>query len=495
MAAATTSNSATQQSNPVTGLPISTAAGAAATLPGAGAIQPSNITSNASVQNSLAAAGQSVTTGATGSQGANTSNSGNTTGNTGATGDQVTAPTINGQSVIDTMNNLVNNPSLPAGSAMVAANEQVQPNELINDPNTLVSGDLSQNAAQSQAGLVNPNTVTNVAQVGTPTETNAANYSAQNVNNIPQATAATMATDPQALTSTQFQELTANGTPAWAAQPIGAAEATMAGRGLGNSSMAENAITSAAINATLPVAQANASTVQAFDLANLTNEQQTAMANLQVNNTDLLSNQSAQNAALQFNANSQQQLDEFFQTLTTGIATTNANSVNAMSQFNTAQTNAAAATNANNETAVNEANAAAANAMSQFNANLANQRQTFNANNQLTIDQSNATWQRTVNTANTVAQNAANQINAQNAFNLSDQALTNVWQEYRDEASWANQNQQNDETRAQQLAMISLQQTGAINLQDNAATQQFYQSLGSFATTLLGGALTASANS
>ena len=42
-----------------------------------------------------------------------------------------------------------------------------------------------------------------------------------------------------------------------------------------------------------------------------------------------------------------------------------------------------------------------------------------------------------MNTSNTAGDNAVNQANAQNAFNLSNQALTNLWQQSRDEAQWS----------------------------------------------------------
>ena len=74
----------------------------------------------------------------------------------------------------------------------------------------------------------------------------------------------------------------------------------------------------------------------------------------------------------------------------------------------------------------------------QFNATLENQRQQFNVENQREIDQSNVVWRRAINTANTAAVNAANQTNAQNLLNLSNWALSSLWQQWRDEASWVN---------------------------------------------------------
>tara|TARA_A100000164_G_scaffold111873_1_gene98418 strand:- start:2014 stop:3897 length:1884 start_codon:yes stop_codon:yes gene_type:complete len=66
-------------------------------------------------------------------------------------------------------------------------------------------------------------------------------------------------------------------TPAWASGAMRAATAQMAARGLGVSSMAGQALVQAAMEASLPIAQADASTVASFEMQNLSNRQQRAM--------------------------------------------------------------------------------------------------------------------------------------------------------------------------------------------------------------------------
>ena len=66
-------------------------------------------------------------------------------------------------------------------------------------------------------------------------------------------------------------------TPTWAAGAMRQANAEMARRGLGASSMAGQAIIQAAMESAVPIAQADASTVASFEAQNLSNRQQRAM--------------------------------------------------------------------------------------------------------------------------------------------------------------------------------------------------------------------------
>ena len=131
--------------------------------------------------------------------------------------------------------------------------------------------------------------------------------------------------------------------------------------------------------------------------------------------------------------------------------------VDAMNKFAEAETSKINALNAQNTIAVNEANAKREASLNQYNATLENQRQQFNVNNQKEIDQSNVVWRRAINTANTAAVNAANQANAQNILNLSNWALSSLWQQWRDEASWVNTSSENTQNRNHNLAMAALE--------------------------------------
>ena len=66
-------------------------------------------------------------------------------------------------------------------------------------------------------------------------------------------------------------------TPAWAAGAMRAANAALAARGLGASSMAGQAVIQAAMESALPIAQVDANTFAQFEGQNLSNRQQTAL--------------------------------------------------------------------------------------------------------------------------------------------------------------------------------------------------------------------------
>ena len=76
---------------------------------------------------------------------------------------------------------------------------------------------------------------------------------------------------------TLMQQFEGGTTPPWAAGAMRNVQAEMAKRGLGSSSMAAQAMMQAALEASLPIAQMDASTIAKFEAQNLTNRQQRAI--------------------------------------------------------------------------------------------------------------------------------------------------------------------------------------------------------------------------
>jgi len=97
-----------------------------------------------------------------------------------------------------------------------------------------------------------------------------------------------------ALLMKQFDD----GTPAWAAGAMRAANATMASRGLGASSMASAAIIQASMEAALPIASADANAFREMKLNNLNRQQQIALTNAAAQQGVELQNFSAEQAAM-----------------------------------------------------------------------------------------------------------------------------------------------------------------------------------------------------
>ena len=288
--------------------------------------------------------------------------------------------------------------------------------------------------------------------------------------------------------------------PAFASGAKRLVDAAMQQRGLGASSIAAEALAQGILEASIPIAQQDAQFFQQaifqnlnnrqqaavlnaqqsfqMDTANLSNRQQANLTNIQLRQQSMLSDQAASNAALQFNAQSQQQTDQFFASLATQINTNNAQRLDAMNQYAVSEKNRISAENARNEIGVAEANAQREAAINQFNTQLEDQRQRFNVENQRLIDQSNVTWRRSINTANTAAINAANQTDAQNLLNISNFALSALWQQWRDEASWINTASENTKERAHNIAIAALEREPQLGLMNEASKNELNGLLG-----------------
>ena len=422
---------------------------------------------------------------------------------------------------------IVANPTMPTGTTISPQLQNVATNELMATPGvtgTVAAATPTAVTAPTITGATAPTATTTTA----PTAKTAQQYTAAGVaGSTPTMTAATgTVTQPMtAATGTVTSDATVKGQleglqqdvttalasgnpmPVWARGAAKATEAAMAARGMSASSMAAEALAEGIMNAAIPIAKADADSykqmifqnlsnnqqaaitnAQAYlkmDMANLSNTQQASLSNLQARQSFLLSDQAAANAASQFNATSQNQVNQFYDNMSAQMAEQNASRADAMGQYATSEANKIAALNAQNTVQVDEANAARESAINQFNATVQNQRDQFNVNNQREIDQSNVVWRRGINTANTAAVNAANQTNAQNLLNLSNWAMSAAWQQWRDEASWVNTASENEQNRNHNMAMAALERSAAIDLQDKSSKDAMYQMIGKFGFDLI----------
>ena len=426
---------------------------------------------------------------------------------------------------------IVANPTMPTGTQISPQLQNVGPNELMATPG--VTG-------TTAAALPTATTTPTITGAAAPTSTAATMPTAQAANIYTQAgvagqtptmTAAQGTVSAPAVAQAQTGTITSDATvrgqladlqqdvttavqsgnpmPVWARGAAKATEAAMAARGMSQSSMAAEALAEGIMNAAIPIAAADAQTYKdmifqnlannqqaaitnaqsylKMDMANLSNTQQANLQNIQARQSFLLSDQAAANAAYQFNATSQNQVNQFYDNMSATLSQQNASRADAMKQYATSEANKISALNAQNNIQVDEANAQRESAINQFNATLSNQRQQFNVNNQREIDQSNVVWRRGINTANTAAVNAANQTNAQNLLNLSNWAMSAAWQQWRDEASWVNTSSEIEQNRNHNLAMAALERSTAVDLQDQASKDSMYQMIGKFGFDLLTG--------
>jgi hypothetical protein len=321
-------------------------------------------------------------------------------------------------------------------------------------PNTGATGLTPATATQ-----VNPNSIPNI---GVP----APQVQASTIGDTtPQATAAQGAVTSQATVQGQFKQLMdfePGEVPQWAKGAVATAQDALASRGLGGSSIAAGTITAALSQAALPIASQDAQTYFQMDMANLQNEQQTKLTNLQAKQQSLLTDTAALNAAKQFNATNEMQVRQFQATLVAQIQEQNATRTTSISQFNSDQDAA----------------------VKKFNAEMLNQRQLFEAQSRFAIDQSNVLWRRSINTANTAAINAANQYNVTNRFNISQTALNNVWQQWRDTASWAFQSSENAANRSFNIAVAANNRQYADDVYRRDRANTMTAAIGAFAKAL-----------
>ena len=429
--------------------------------------------------------------------------------------------------VISLVDTLLTAPVAPTGTTVTPQLQQVQTGEVMQTAG--VQGSVA--AAQPTAGVVPTITAATAPTATTaaaPTTATPASMTAATVAGAtPTMTAQTgTVTAPMtAQTGTITSDATVRGQlanitqdietslqtgsalPAYLRGVASATKAAMAERGLGASTMMAEALADGLLTASIPIAQADAETYKQMifqnlnnrqqaaltnannyfqmDMANLSNKQQASLQNLNVRQSFLLSDQAASNAARQFNATSQNQVDQFYSSLSAQIKEQNAARSDAMNQFATAESNKISGMNAQNKMAVEKANADRAQVLNQFNAQLLDQRQRFNVENQRVIDQSNVEWRRTINTANTTITNATNQLNAQNLLNLSNYALSSLWQQWRDEAAWVNSSSENAENRAHNTAIAALERSTELDLADENKTSALYQLLGKFGIALI----------
>ncbi len=321
------------------------------------------------------------------------------------------------------------------------------------------------------------------------------------------ATAATGELDVRGTVQYQLGELmssleSGSPMPAWASPQIRKVNAMMQQRGLGASSMASAAVTTALMESGVQIAAQDANKYSAIQLQNLNSKQQAALQNAatvaamdkanlsarlqaEVTNaqaflsidlknldnqqksdtltyqslvTGLFKDAAEDNARQQFNAKNELQVEEFFAELGAQVETANNNRVVSMNQFNTSE----------------------ANSMNQYNTSVRDARDKFNSQMQFAVDQSNVVWRREVNTSNTALQNETNRINVQNEYNANQNALNNLWQQYRDNASWNFTKSENALGRNHDIGLNAMNFANSENLYDKKQKDSLLMGIGNW---------------
>tara|TARA_E500000331_G_scaffold111324_2_gene108466 strand:+ start:19102 stop:20979 length:1878 start_codon:yes stop_codon:yes gene_type:complete len=181
------------------------------------------------------------------------------------------------------------------------------------------------------------------------------------------------------------------------------------------------------LDARMTAAIQNSRNFMDMDLANLNNEQQMEIVNTQSRVQALLEDARATNTQRMFTAENTMDMQKYYDQLGANIAMFNTEQVNGMSQFNAAESNATARFNAGEMNAMSMFNVEQANIASQFNAQLENNREQFYREMQYNIDISNAEWRREVSLTETKMQFEAAALDVQNMFDISTEAQNQLW--------------------------------------------------------------------
>ena len=263
---------------------------------------------------------------------------------------------------VSLIDSLLSTPTLQQGASITPTVQNVQTNELLATPG--VTGTVAASIPTATAPTATAATPATSQQVTAATPQTASQFTAATIGTAPTMTAAqgtvtqpmtaaqqSLANiDPRATVQGQLENIstdieqslsTGSPLPAFARGAAEAAKATMQARGLGSSTMLAEALAEGILRSSIPIAQADANTYKQvifqnlannqqaavinaqsylqMDMANLSNNQQTNLQNLQAQQQQLLTDNAARNAALQLNATSQNQVNQFYDTLNTNI--------------------------------------------------------------------------------------------------------------------------------------------------------------------------------
>lgn len=149
----------------------------------------------------------------------------------------------------------------------------------------------------------------------------------------------------------------------------------------------------------------NAQAFLEMDLTNLTNEQQAEVVNTQAVVQALMEDTKQENLQRRFTAETDNQFTQFYDELGVQVQEFNASLVADMKRFNAGEINDA----------------------SEFNNTMENQRQQFYSKMQYAVDEANVQWRQTVATTNTEMAFDAAATDVKNYLDISQEGLNRMW--------------------------------------------------------------------
>lgn len=205
------------------------------------------------------------------------------------------------------------------------------------------------------------------------------------------------------------------------------------------------------LDARMTAAVENSKAFLQMDLTNLSNKQQAQVINTQARVQALMEDANQVNLARRFQAESQNDFDKFYSQLNAQIQQFNAEQVNSMRQFDVTQRND----------------------VSKFNATLENTRQQFYQSMQYQIDQANAKWRQTIATTEFEADFEAQATDVKNLVGVSVEQLAQIWDRSDSLLDYLWQSSESALDRAQRLAEIKLTGSVQSDIDDNKGIGNF----------------------
>lgn len=218
------------------------------------------------------------------------------------------------------------------------------------------------------------------------------------------------------------------------------------------------------LDARTATAVTNSKTFIQYDMANLDNEQQTAIVNSQSKIQGILEDSKQVNIARRFGAEANNEMDMFYDNLSSSIDMYNTGQRNQMSQFNTGEINDTA----------------------QFNATMENAREQFYLNMQYQVDASNAKWRQTVTLTETDMQFQAAATDVKNILGLTSEALNQMWDRSDSLLDYAWQSGENSADRELQMEMAKMELQAARDAAKAKSKSSMWSAIGSVVGTVAG---------
>jgi hypothetical protein len=185
----------------------------------------------------------------------------------------------------------------------------------------------------------------------------------------------------------------------------------------------------------MTAAVTNSKNFMEMSLANLSNDQQARVINTQARVQSILEDSKAVNAQRLFTAESQNDMNKFYDNLNASISQFNTAQRNGMEQFNVGQVNSRA----------------------EFNASLENSREQFYKEMQYNVDVANAKWRQSVTMAETEMRFQAAATDVKNMVGLSFEQLNQLWDRSDALLDYTWKSSETSKERENNLAIAKLQ--------------------------------------